>query len=95
MKLSKYEQETIITFNENEKEANVYTYNSNLKKKISALCQERPEEAKQIADDERGGLTFEIPKKWVKVNPGRILTEEQREELRERGIKLKLSQNPG
>ena len=87
MKLSKYEQETIITFNENEKEANVYTYNSNLKKKISALCQERPEEAKQIADDERGGLTFEIPKKWIRVNASRVLSEAQKAVLEKMNIK--------
>lgn len=87
MKLSKYEQETIITFNENEKEANVYTYNSNLKKKISALCQEQPEEAKQIADDERGGLTFEIPKKWIRVNASRVLSEAQKAVLEKMNIK--------
>ena len=35
MKLSKYEQETIICFNEEETEASVYTHNSKLKARHS------------------------------------------------------------
>ena len=94
MSLSRYEQETVITFNEAEPSATVYTYNGKLKRKLIALCTERPQDTKQTAEDGKGGLTFRIPKKWVKVNPGRILTEEQRKEMKERGRKLKLAQNP-
>lgn len=78
MSISRIEQETVILFNEAEASASVYTYNGTLKRKLSGLCSTRPEEARQTKDDGRGGLTFEVPKRWVKVNAGMILTEEQR-----------------
>lgn len=84
MSLSRVEQETIILFNEAEATASVYTYNGALKRKLSGLCEARPEEARQTKDDGRGGLTFTVPKRWIKVNAGPILTDEQRQALRER-----------
>lgn len=84
MSISKIEQETVILFNEAEPTASVYTYNGALKRKLSGLCSTRPEEARQTKDDGRGGLTFEVPKRWIKVNASRILTEEQKEERAER-----------
>lgn len=78
MSLSRVEQETIILFNEAEATASVYTYNGALKRKLSGLCEDRPEEARQTKDDGRGGLTFTVPKRWIKVNASIILTEEQR-----------------
>lgn len=79
MSLSKIEQETVVLFNEAEPTASIYTYNGALKRKLASLCDTRPSEAKQTQDDGRGGLTFEVPKRWVKVNAGMILTEEQRQ----------------
>ena len=79
MSVSKIEQETVILFNEAEPTASVYTYNGALKRKLSGLCEARPTEARQIKDDERGGLTFEVPKRWIKVNASIVLTEEQRQ----------------
>lgn len=84
MNLSRVEQETIILFNEAEATASVYTYNGALKRKLSGLCEARPEEARQTKDDGTGGLTFTVPKRWIKVNAGPILTDEQRQALRER-----------
>lgn len=78
MSISKIERETIILFNEAEATASVYTYNGVLKRKLTGLCAERPQEARQTKDDGRGGLTFEVPKRWIKVNAGIVLTEEQR-----------------
>ena len=79
MSISKIEQETVILFNEAEASASVYTYNGALKRKLSGLCSTRPEEAQQTKDDGRGGLTFEVPKRWIKVNANIILTDEQRQ----------------
>ena len=84
MSLSRVEQETIIRFDEAEATASVYTYNGALKRKLSGLCATRPTEARQIKDDGRGGLTFEVPKRWIKINASRILTEEQKKERAER-----------
>ena len=84
MSLSRVEQDTIIRFDEAEATASVYTYNGALKRKLSGLCATRPTEARQIKDDGRGGLTFEVPKRWIKINASRILTEEQKKERAER-----------
>lgn len=78
MGLSRYEQETIILFNEEEKTASVYTYNGALKRKLTELCESRPQEARRSKADEHGGITFVIPKRWVKVNPTRILSDAQK-----------------
>ena len=94
MSLSKREQETVITFNEAEPNATVYTYNGKLKRRLAVAFHDRPEEITLEHQDMTGAVQYSVPKKWVKVNPGRILTAEQMEELKERGRKLKLSQNP-
>lgn len=84
MPLPKIEQETIILFNEAEPTASIYTYNGALKRKLTGLCHTRPTEARLTKDDGRGGLTFEVPKRWIKVNASRLLTEEQKKERAER-----------
>lgn len=40
MRLTKFEKETIILFNESEDEASIYTYNAGLKKRLKALDRE-------------------------------------------------------
>lgn len=84
MKPTRAEQETIIRFDEETDErglkAEIYTYNSRLKRRLSKLCEERPDECKQTEDDGYGGLTFECPKVWIKINPSLILTEEQKQQ---------------
>lgn len=79
MSISRIEQETVILFNEAEPTASVYTYNGALKRKLTGLCHTRPTEARLTKDDGRGGLTFEVPKRWIKVNANIILTDEQRQ----------------
>lgn len=80
----KCDRETIITFNELDKEAYVYTYNQKIIKKLDILLIERPEEcvllANQRSDNERG---YKIPKKWVKISQPKNYSEEHRQKLRE------------
>lgn len=92
MKQSRLEKETIITFNEQEKTAVIYTHNTALCRKLDKLADERPEEAKRLRTFPDGGREFEIPKRWVKVNASRILTEEERERAQERGKALRKAQ---
>jgi hypothetical protein len=96
MKLTRYEKETIINFNEAEATANIYTHNGGLIRKLDALADQRPEEAKRGRSFPDGGREFTVPKRWVKVNASRILTEEQRAALVEQGKNLqraKLAEN--
>lgn len=81
MKLSNYEKETIILWNEAEKTASIYTHNAALQEQLAALCESHPEQVRQTADNGHGGLTFELPKKWFKVTPPRVLSPAQREVL--------------
>ena len=64
MGLTKYEQETIINFNEKERLASLYTH-----------------KVRQTSGNRYGGMTFELPKKWVKIAPPRVLSEAQKKVL--------------
>lgn len=77
--LTNIERETQINFNEAEQTADVYTYNGALKRRLSELCESRPDEAKHYKTDQYGGMSFTVPKKWIKVNPSRILSDEEKE----------------
>ena len=81
MKLTRYEKEIIINFNEAEATANIYTHNGGLIRKLDALADQRPEEAKRGRSFPDGGREFTVPKHWVKVNASRILTEEQKADI--------------
>lgn len=81
MTLTKVEQETIILFNEAESTASVYTHNAALQRLLLELCQSHPAQTKQTEDNWHDGLTFEIPKKWVKIAPPRVLSEAQKRVL--------------
>ena len=48
MKLSKYEQETIINFNEEDEYADVYTHNRKLMNRLAMLAKEHPEACKFV-----------------------------------------------
>ena len=74
MRLTNIEKETVINFNEAERTASVYTHNEALKHQLLELCQSHPEQVRQTAANVWGGLTFELPKKWLKVSPPRILS---------------------
>ena len=89
MSLSLLERETIISFNEEEKTADIQTYNGALKRKMSTLCEARPDEAKYKRTDEYGGMYFTVPKKWIKVNATRIPSEKQLATLSEMRKRLK------
>lgn len=78
----KIERETIINFNEAEATASVYTYNGALRRRLEKLAEERPEECKMIGSGQ--AADYIIPKGWIKINPTRQMSEEQRKILAER-----------
>ena len=81
MKLSNLERETICLWNEAEKTASIYTHSPTLQRQFSELCATYPEQVSQVEDNGYGGITYELPKKWVRVVPPRILSPAQREVL--------------
>lgn len=83
MKLTKYEQETVILFNEEESTAQVYTHNSRLKHRLADLLELHPETI-SLKESGESSCTYIVPKQWIKFNPPRILSEEQRAEITRR-----------
>ena len=83
MNVTKYEQETIFLYNEQDKDATIYTYNAALIRTLISLCESHPAQVRQTEDNGIGALTFKLPKKWVKVSPPRDLSEAQRNVLEE------------
>lgn len=81
--LSNYERETIINFNEGEDTASVYTHNKALRRKLEQLARERPEECRlfNVSHGDQA-VEYYIPKAWVKINPTRILSEDEKERRR-------------
>ena len=71
MRLTNIEKETVINFNEAERTASIYTHNEALKHQLLELCQTHPAQVRQTAANAWGGLTFELPKKWLRVTPPR------------------------
>lgn len=84
MGISKFERETVILFNEQDKDAKVYTYNKPLAKKLDNLCKEH--KAEFITSNESGGRTYLIPKHCVKISVRKQmnLTIDQRQDIAKR-----------
>lgn len=79
--MNRLEQETIINFNEAEAAAVIYTHNAALCRKLEGLADQRPGETKRGRSFPDGGREYIVPKRWVKVNASRILTEEQKADI--------------
>ena len=52
--------------------------------KDSERAAERPEECEIVAENQYGSLCAHIPVAWIKINPTKQLSEEQRREIAER-----------
>ena len=82
MKLSRYEQETVINFNAGEEIATVYTRDPAVIRKLDALVIEFPKVFKciRVTDIDR---TYEMPKSSVNYRKPRKLSEERRKQMSE------------
>ena len=84
---SKLKTETVITYNDAENEAGIYTGNRALLNKLRSLAEQYPNECR-LEHESRGGdfADYIVPKKWVKVSPPRKvnLSDEQRAQIAER-----------
>ena len=82
MNLTKYEQETIINYNNDEKTASIFTYDKSLIRKLDKRLAEMPD-MKLIRRGE-DFAEYSLPKKWIKVAFPRQYSDEQRAEMAER-----------
>ena len=81
IKLTKLEKETIICYNEEEAFAEVFTYNEPLKKRLASLAEERPQAMQLFRSSPYGSVEYRMPKSWVRINPSRVISDEQRAKL--------------
>lgn len=82
-----YERETIINFCDTEKICSYYTRNYSWMNELRKLATEHPDEVKMTIDRE-DCVEAELPKKWVKLRPPMIISDERRAILVESGKRL-------
>ncbi len=92
MKLSKYEQETIINFNVAESDAVVFTRDKSVIRKLDALVNEFPEVYKCIGETDID-KTYSMPKHYVSYRKPRRISKEIRQQRRERMEKQNKARN--
>ena len=76
---------TEFFFNEHDSTAEVYTHNTDLKKRLLTYAQTYPHLCQLTEEDERGGLWFEIDKRRISIRLTAPYSEERRTAASERG----------
>ena len=61
--MKKSQKETIVSFDESSERVNVFTHNSDLKKRLKAFAKKYPKLCRLIDDDGIGGMAFEVDRK--------------------------------
>ena len=84
MSLTKIEQETIILFNEGEADAEVYTHNKSLKRKLENAAKKHPNIYHLKDTNAHGGVTYTFPKKYLKIAFRDEASEEEQRRYNER-----------
>lgn len=76
---------TEFFFNEQDSTAEVFTHNTDLKKRLLAYAQAYPQLCQLTEEDENGGLRFEIDKRRISIRLTAPYSEERRTAASERG----------
>ena len=84
MNLTKYEQETIYSYNQEEPLASCYTMDRALIRRIDALAEKHKEIT--LIRSKEGMREYTFPKKWIKVRAPKELSDEKRENMAKRAI---------
>ena len=73
---------TELYFNEYDSTAEIYTYNTKLKKRLTAYATTNPDHCQLTEDDENGGLRFAIDKHRVSIRLTAPYTSDRRKTAR-------------
>lgn len=87
MKLSRYEQETIVNYNAGEQTATVYTRDKAVMRKLDTLVADFPDTYSLIGQDEVS-KAYSFPKSHVSYRKPRAVSTEQRERARKQMKKI-------
>ena len=82
MKLSRYEQETVVNYNAGEQTATLYTRDKVTMRKLDTLVANFPDTYKLTGQDEVS-KTYSFPKSYVSYRKPRAISTEQRERARQ------------
>lgn len=83
MKLSKYEKETIINWNEAENTASIYTFNADLKRRLDEFSRKYPRLCRLERSTTEGSVTYMIDKSRLSIRLVPPYSEERRAAARE------------
>lgn len=87
MGLTLLEQETIITFNREETEMVIYTFDPKLINRFTKFAAEHPDLCTHAEPaTELHAHIFVLDKGLVSIRPKRVYTDEEREEMRQKAI---------
>ena len=91
--LTKKQKTTVLYYNAKDPLAEVYTHDTNLKKRMRKFAERYPELCKQTDDDGQGGLRFEIDKSRISIRLTAPYSDDRRkaasELAKKRGIHTK------
>lgn len=76
--------ENVIEFIKGQKIATVTFSQRKYITRIKKLAEQRPEACQIVAENEDGSILAHIPTSWVRINPSKVMSEKEKEELVER-----------
>lgn len=82
-KLTKYEKETIVLFNEGENTASIYTYNAGLRKRLANFSKKYPDLCRLEKSCEQGGGSYVLEKSRLSIRLQPPMSEERRQKVSE------------
>jgi len=68
MKLTPYERETIILYNQSEDTASVYTHDRKLREKLKRLHRKYPDKIYPYRKEHPGAVSYIVPKRCVMIH---------------------------
>lgn len=90
MSLNPYERETVINYNESPGNASVYTFNVALQNKLLKMAKQRPDEV-IVINSKNPAMEFSVPRKWIKVNPPKQMSDEAKAKAADRLAKARIA----
>ena len=94
-KLTKYEKETIVLFNEGEDMAYIQTYNAGLKKRLAAFSKKHPNLCRLERSYEQGGASYVLDKSRLSIRLQPPYSEERRRKASENAKQNGFSSHSG
>ena len=86
---------TEMYFNEYDGTAEIYTYNTKLKKRLTAYAATYPDLCQLTEDDGNGGLRFDIDKSRIGIRLTSPYTQERKDAIKQRAMTYGIASKSG